>query len=83
MTAADHPPPKRTGLFWVALTAAAVLSFYSGGYLWARWTHRLVNYNNSFIARPHVLSGIGITWWELVFYPATAAEGALRRTLKN
>ena len=54
---------------------------YCGVYLWARATHRLVNYG-SFIARPHALSGIGWSSWELAFFPLTQVEGWVRNLVE-
>lgn len=74
--------------FALSLTTAALVAIgmfvvpYCGGYVWARASHRLVNYG-TFIARPRVTSGIGFTIWELVFLPATAAEGAVRRVFAH
>lgn len=70
-------PFSYTGALLVAIGLFIVP--YCTGYVWARATHRLVNYG-TFIARPHVLSGIGFSIWELVFLPATAAEGVVRQS---
>ena len=53
---------------------------YGAGYVWARLTHRLVWYG-SFVARPHALSGIGYSDWELLFAPPSWAEGQIRNHL--
>jgi hypothetical protein len=69
---------------WLSLTLVALALpcvTYGGAYVWARATLRLVFYSNGyggFVARPHVLSGIGFSLWELIFAPLAWAEGALR-----
>jgi hypothetical protein len=53
---------------------------YGAGYVWARLTHRLVWYG-SFVARPHAMSGIGYSDWELLFLPPSWIEAQVRNNL--
>ena len=52
---------------------------YSGVYIWARATHKLVRYSGGFIARPNAMSGWGFTTWEFVFAPLVWTEEQVRR----
>lgn len=74
------PPRRSSALPFVLLAFAVVSSGYCGAYLWARATHRLVNYG-SFIARPNAMSGIGWSDWELAFFPLIQAETSVRSLL--
>lgn len=70
--------PRRASALPFVLIAFALAGFsYCAAYVWARATHRLVNYG-SFIARPHAGSGIGWSDWELAFFPLTTAESTIR-----
>jgi hypothetical protein len=81
-----HDHPQKTsplGAWLVVLVMALAISppaLYAGVYGYARVTHRLVNYGH-FIARPHATHGIGFTWWEVVFLPATELESGVRGVL--
>jgi hypothetical protein len=73
-----HVAPRRPSALAFVLIAFALAGFsYCAVYVWARATHRLVNYG-SFIARPHAGSGIGWSDWELAFFPLTMAESTIR-----
>lgn len=74
-------PERRSSALPFVLIAFAFVGFsYCGAYLWARVTHRLVNYG-SFIGRPHALSGIGYSDWEIAFFPLILAETTVRSVL--
>ena len=74
-------PPRRSSALPVVLIAFALIGFsYCAAYVWARATHRLVNYG-SFVARPNAMSGIGWSSWELAFFPLVQAESAVRSRL--
>ena len=74
--------PKRDARWLVVallLPFVIAVSAYGGTYVFARVTHRLVNYGGGIIARPNMLSGFGYSWWEIAFYPATELESFVRR----
>ena len=78
----DEGGRQKAGPGTVLLFALLVpLLAYSGTYVWARATHELVRYSGGVIARPNAHSGLGFTWWEIVFFPAAAAEERVRRAL--
>ena len=72
--------PKRSAL--LPLIALMLLLspcvMYSGVYIWARATHKLVRYSGNFIARPNTMPGGGVTTWEFVFAPLTWTEEHVR-----
>lgn len=66
--------------FFVVFLVGVLPVLYGSGYVWARLTHRLVWYG-SFVARPHALSGIGYSDWELFFLPPSWIEEEVRNHL--
>lgn len=60
----------------LTITLGAV-SAYASAYFAARATHVLVRYDG-FVARPHVVSGLGASPAEVVFAPAIWAEDTVR-----
>lgn len=66
--------------FFVVFLLGVLPVLYGAGYVWARLTHRLVWYG-SFVARPHAMSGIGYSDWELFFLPPSAVEETIRNNL--
>jgi hypothetical protein len=76
-----HAPPRRSSALAFVLIAFSLAAVgYCAAYVWARATHRLVNYG-SFVARPNAMSGIGWSYWELAFFPLVQAESSIRSLL--
>jgi len=69
---------------WLLLALTMPCALYGSGYVFARATHRLVNYGGGHIMRAHAMSGFGFgfSWWEVVFLPATFAEEVVRVNLR-
>lgn len=66
--------------FFLVFLLGVLPTLYGAGYVWARLTHRLVWYG-SFVARPHAMSGLGYSDWELLFLPPSELEKLIRNNL--
>jgi len=74
--------PSWNGL-WLLLALMLPCTLYGSTYVFARATHRLVNYGGGHIMRANAMSGwgFGFSWWEVAFLPATFAEEIVRSNL--